>query len=373
MSSASQTASKEGFNFEEKLFTTLTKYLNGFTIRQEKDIKKEYGEDTSGIDMEIFKPLTTKQIFNKEEYKHIFIQLKWKDKAESIKDINHFICGCTQIIKQKSLDDKSVLHIYGTKVPISKPSMEALMKLYMSENITFNDMETCVLAITNKCLEFFNKRKINVKNEIEINKIYDDNFNYEELKKCVLIDLVMKRYGYKKTNASKLRHNELVQILTNNKQKIETFEEMIINESDKTIPINIYLLVEYDEPTKRNVGEFKSKLLKPGSELFNFLTKLKTNLRSKGFHHQDRMGLHTEVLNSSDESLEVFLDRVKVLEGKKIDIKDHNNYDIVGRAICIMLGDLEGYNKDAKITIAYLPDVNLNDVLKVIYEYIDSI
>lgn len=247
------------------------------------------------------------------------------------------------------------------------------MKLYMSENITFNDMETCVLAITNKCLEFFNKRKINVKNEIEINKIYDDNFNYEELKKCVLIDLVMKRYGYKKTNASKLRHNELVQILTNNKQKIETFEEMIINESDKTIPINIYLLVEYDEPTKRNVGEFKSKLLKPGSELFNFLTKLKTNLRSKGFHHQDRMGLHTEVLNSSDESLEVFLDRVKVLEGKKIDIKDHNNYDIVGRAICIMLGDLEGYNKDAKITIAYLPDVNLNDVLKVIYEYIDSI
>ena len=139
MSSASQIASKEGFNFEEKLFTTLTKYLNGFTIRQEKDIKKEYGEDTSGIDIEIFKPLTTKQIFNKEEYKHIFIQLKWKDKAESIKDINHFICGCTQIIKQKSLDDKSVLHIYGTKVPISKPSMEALKKLSLSENITFNE------------------------------------------------------------------------------------------------------------------------------------------------------------------------------------------------------------------------------------------
>ena len=101
--------------------------------------------------------------------------------------------------------------------------------------------------------------------------------------------------------------------------------------------------------------------------------ELKTNLRSKGYHHQDRMGLHSEVLNSSDESLDVFLDRVKILEGKKIDIKDHNNYDIVGRAIGIMLGDLEGYNKDAKITIAYLPDVNLNEVLKVIYQYIDSI
>ena len=104
MTTLSQLSSKEGFNFEEKLFTTLTKYLNGYTIRKEKDIKKEYGEDTCGIDIEIFKPLTTKQFFNKEEYKHVFIQLKWKDKAESIKEINHFIQGCNQVIKQKTLN-----------------------------------------------------------------------------------------------------------------------------------------------------------------------------------------------------------------------------------------------------------------------------
>jgi hypothetical protein len=30
----------------------------------------------------------------------------------------------------------------------------------MSENITFTNMTTCILAITNKCLEFFNKIKI---------------------------------------------------------------------------------------------------------------------------------------------------------------------------------------------------------------------
>jgi len=234
-------------------------------------------------------------------------------------------------------------------------------------------MDTCVLAITNKCLEYFNKKRINVKNEIEINKIYDDNFNYEELKKCVLIDLVMKRYGYKKTNASKLKHSELVQILTKNKQKIEITEDLIQFDTFDTKPEIKNLIVEYDEPTKRNTCEVKSKLLKPGGELFNFLTKLKTNLRLKGYHHQDRMGLHSEVLNTSDEPLELFLDRVKVLEGRKINIKDHNNYDIVGRAIGLMLGELEGYNKDAKITIAYLPEVDLNEVLKVIYEYIDSI
>jgi hypothetical protein len=37
-----------------------------------------------------------------------------------------------------------------------------------------------------------------------------------------------------------------------------------------------------------------------------------------------------------------------------IDVKNPDNYDIVGRAVALMLGDLEGYNKDPKITIAFL-------------------
>ena len=154
MSTVSQLASKEGFNFEKKLYNTLIKHFDGFIIRKEKDIKKEYGVDTSGIDMEIFKTSST----DLEDNKHIFIQLKWKCKPDSIKNINHFIHGCNQIIKQKTLDEKSVLHIYGTKVPISKPSLVALNKLNKSENITYDHMEICILAITNRCLEFFNKK-----------------------------------------------------------------------------------------------------------------------------------------------------------------------------------------------------------------------
>lgn len=124
MTYVSHLASKEGINFEKKLYNTIKEHFDGFIIRQEKDIKKEYGDDTSGIDMEIFKTPT-----DLEDNKHIFIQLKWKCKPESIKNINHYIQGCNQIIKQKKLDDKSILHIYGTKVPISKPSLCALNKI----------------------------------------------------------------------------------------------------------------------------------------------------------------------------------------------------------------------------------------------------
>ena len=166
MSSISQIASKEGLFFEKKLYNTITEHFECFTIRQEKDIKKEYGDDTCGIDMEIFKTST-----DLEDNKHIFIQLKWKCKPDSIKNINHFIHGCNQIIKQKTLDEKSVLHIYGTKVPISKPSLCALNKLNLSENITYENMEICILAITNKCLEFFNKKEIKSTDLINIPQI----------------------------------------------------------------------------------------------------------------------------------------------------------------------------------------------------------
>lgn len=163
----SQIASKEGLNFEKKLYNTINEHFDGFTIRQEKDIKKEYGDDTSGIDMEIFNKSST----DIKDNKHIFIQLKWKCKPDSIKNINHFIHGCNQIIKQKKLDDKSILHIYGTKVPISKPSLGALNKLNMSENITYDHMDTCILSITNRCLEFFNKKEIESNNLINIPQV----------------------------------------------------------------------------------------------------------------------------------------------------------------------------------------------------------
>jgi len=55
-----------------------------------------------------------------------------------------------------------------------------------------------------------------------------------------------------------------------------------------------------------------------------------------------------------------------MLEGREYDIKDSQNYDIIGRAIVFVLGDIDGYNKDLKITFAFLD----NDKIQDAYRYI---
>ena len=134
------------------------------------------------------------------------------------------------------------------------------------------------------------------------------------------------------------------------------------------------MTLEYEEPEIRNENEIKSKLLKIGSELHIHLTKIINLLDKKGFKHTGQghnMGLHTEVLNDSTESLETYLHRVAALEGRRYNIKDKNNYDIVGRAIVFLLGELEGYEKDAKVTILFLPDGNRREeALKIIHDNI---
>jgi hypothetical protein len=85
-----------------------------------------------------------------------------------------------------------------------------------------------------------------------------------------------------------------------------------------TIMENIMKL-EFDDPSNRCMGEKKSKLLLAGSQLYNYLNKLKNILRHNGFTHQDRMNLHVEVLNDD------FLKRVNSLEGKMINVFDPIN------------------------------------------------
>jgi hypothetical protein len=47
MTDVSQIAREEGSKFEKQLYNTLKENLSdGFTIKQEKDIKREYGKDT---------------------------------------------------------------------------------------------------------------------------------------------------------------------------------------------------------------------------------------------------------------------------------------------------------------------------------------
>jgi hypothetical protein len=112
-----------------------------------------------------------------------------------------------------------------------------------------------------------------------------------------------------------------------------------------------YLKLEYNEPTKRCNGEKKSKLLDSKSELYKFIHGIKSVFKLNGLAHSDRMDLHTEVLNNN-ETLETFLERVKLLEGRNISINDPKNYGTMGNAVVLLLGTIPNYNKP-HITIAY--------------------
>ena len=444
-------ASTDGFKFENLLYDELKKnFTDGFIIRREKDVKEEYGSNVTALDFEIFNVVRTKDI-NKIPHKHVFIQLKWRDSRSSINDINHFIQCCNNIITAKNLNVDNIYHIYGTKVPISRPSLEALKDLKLSENIYVSDMKNCVFTIVNKILAFYGKPQI--EQIIEFIDIYDDNTDYTNLTKAILKQIICKRYNLKESNLRRLKHQNLVDIIvsknvkvtpvgttvtnnnilevieylsetktnneilegvkylsetvTNNEilEGIEYLPETVTNnnilevieylsdtktnnkilEVVKDLPEiveeNLIILdeknmtLEYEEPEKRNDNEVKSKLLKIGSELHTHLTKLKNLLDRKGFKHGGHnMGLHTEVLNQR-ESLETYLSRVAALEGRIFNIKDPNNYDIIGRAIVFLVGELEGYEKDAKITIAFLDDKKYNQedrkkALQIIYDNI---
>lgn len=368
--SSTQIAKEQGLLYEQMLYESIIKHFPDFIVRKEKEVKSEYGTDISAIDIEIFKNLKTKNT-KKERNIHIFIQAKWKDTPEPIKNMNHFIQCCNEIIKMKQISTSDAYCIYATKIEVSKPSKEALNKIENGENMHCDDMERNVYNITKRIADIFDKKIPNFISQTKLKELVESN-NFSEMKKANLIALVIDLYKYTKTEANKLKHKELVEILENKNikslQNINTVEEKIdtveILENVKN------MIVEYDEPNQRCIGEVKSKLLKPGSEIYNYLTKLKTILRHNGFAHTDRMGLHTEVLNNNDESVDIFLERVKQLEGKIINVKDPGNYDIVGKTVSLMLGDLDGYNKDAKITIAYFDNNKENDALECILKNI---
>lgn len=360
----SKTASKMGREFENFVYENIRQIIPKYIVRREQDVKDDYGKDISAVDIEIFKDIKVKDI-GKEKNTHIFIQCKWKDSSEQSSSVNHFIHCCNQIINMKKLKDDECHCFYVTKCPITKVSQEALDKLKNGKNIYDENMDFCIKDIIkniSNCLNIKLPKQISV--EIPID---DGNLNYEELKKIQLVMMAMKEFNINKSTANKFKHSELVKMLKDKKQT-ETNDSC-----DDTIQNTNFMTVEYDEPNNRCPGEMKSKLLKPGSDLYNFITKIKNYLRTNGYPHQDRMGLHSEVLNDNSESLETFLKRVDDLEGRKIDVKNFENYDVVGRAVVLLLGDLEEYNKDAKITIAYFGDVDkAEQAIKIVEKYINS-
>jgi hypothetical protein len=152
--------------------------------------------------------------------------------------------------------------------------------------------------------------------------------------------------------------------------KIQLYKREAEKRHSKIVLDEKYLKLEFNEPNIRCIGEKKSKLLLVGSELYNYISNLKKILRDNGFNHDNRMDLHIEVLNNDTESVDDFLNRIKKLEGKLINIYEPNNYIIVGRAVGLKIAKLEGYNKEAKITIAFFDNDKQYDAILCILQNI---
>lgn len=306
-----------GVKFEKDLFEKLATFFPKFKILSEKEIISNYGNDITGIDILLFNDLKPKDL-GKKIYIHIFIQCKWINKTISIRDVNHFIQCYNQIIKMKDLNESDSYILYCSKLGLSKPSKDAFNKINNSFDIYENNMDNCITNIIKQISTILNVKP----------KIKNSNIEYKE---------------------------DIIPISKSNEN-------------------NMYKIIEFEKPTIRNNSEIKSKLLKISSELYLFLINIKNYLQNNGFSHNDRMGLHVEVLNNKDEPLHLFLERVNVLEGREINVKNDNNYDVVGRALVLKLGNLEGYNKIAKITIAYFEeDGKALKALDIVKDFIKNI
>jgi len=331
-----------GFEFECLVFEELKKLVgDNYVVRREKEVKDNYGKGISAIDIQVFNVVKPKNA-GKEVAKHVFIQLKWRDARDNIKSINHFIHCCNEIRKQEKVDsDHDVLHIYGTKLPVGGVGHSELMKLNIHDNcdnLHDENMAVCVGMIINKVKKFYN---------IKQRKEKKLDASEKEVENTILPSLAAPNYSIP------IRQNAIA------------LAPVVPSQSAQK-----WLTLEYNEPTKRNNDENKSKLLKHDSELFKFITNLKYMLNTQGFEHKDRMDLHTEVLNNRSESHEIFLSRVAQLEGRKIDVYDMQNYQVIDNRIIIRLGSLEGYLQPARITLAYFTDKNPADAINIIFNYI---
>lgn len=133
------------------------------------------------------------------------------------------------------------------------------------------------------------------------------------------------------------------------KIKLYSLNVMLKYSEIKTIE-NIYIL-EFDDPKNKCFGEKTFKFLLAGSKLYNYINKMKLILRHNNFNHHDIMNLHVEVLNDDTESDDIFLERVKMLECKSINVINPTNYKIEENDIILLLGELDGYLKNTKIII----------------------
>lgn len=101
---------------------------------------------------------------------------------------------------------------------------------------------------------------------------------------------------------------------------------------------NLFKL-EFAEPDKRLKEEIRYKFLKVESDLFFFVIDCQRKLKHAGFRFENKFPPFVEILKQSDNlgGIELFLKRVKLLEGVKIDISKPESYKMIGGKRLVLL------------------------------------
>lgn len=102
-----------GMEFENQVHFILANNLQVKNLLREKEIKRLYGANCSGIDHMFDIPFTNISIC---------IQDKWTNSKSPISTINHFM-KCVQNINVQT--NRSIQGIFLSKLPITKPSLQA--------------------------------------------------------------------------------------------------------------------------------------------------------------------------------------------------------------------------------------------------------
>jgi hypothetical protein len=351
----------------------LCKYLK-LTIKKTKEKTKEMLLNQK---IQLF---TLEDIINEIKNKKYFIECSGSC-VHSIYNSNDFICDkCdnshTYSTNENNIENSNEIVMcsdsYKIKNNCKKCNAETTQYIYNNPFYNFIDKKNKLVfdsATEEKFKEIIKNNKEN-KNDTLKNKnkplckdIIDTKNFIETLKNNS--ETLKNNSETLKNNSENIKDNNEIEKLKNEirELKIQIQRKEAESRHRKIVLDEKYVKIELDEPTKRCIGEKKSKLLLAGSELYNFINNLKKILRHNGFDHNDCLGLHIEVLNDDSESVEEFLNRIKTLEGKLIDIYNPNNYIIEGTDVGLKIGKLEGYNKETKITIAFFDNDKTHDAL----------
>eukprot|EP00164_Ancoracysta_twista_P001106 GFYU01001449.1.p1 GENE.GFYU01001449.1~~GFYU01001449.1.p1 ORF type:complete len:152 (-),score=12.88 GFYU01001449.1:130-585(-) len=102
-------------------------------------------------------------------------------------------------------------------------------------------------------------------------------------------------------------------------------------------------------------GEKRSKLLLPGSQLYDTVKRVQDALRQHGLEFKERMDLHVEVLTKDDEcTREVVESRCVQIRGRELSLNKRESWRPEGRSFALDVGPIDGYRFRPHITVAFL-------------------